>query len=69
MPMNLSELADFRAPEEGRSTRIENSYRPNQADPDGVARGRSLLDETSLNPQLRFRLSSSNEENDFVGVA
>jgi hypothetical protein len=55
--------------EEARSSRIENPYRPNQADPDGVARGRSLLDETLLNPQLRFRLSSSSEESDFVGVA
>jgi len=55
--------------EEARSSRIENSYRLIQANPDGVARGRSLLDETSLNPQLRFRLSSSSEENDFVGVA
>ncbi len=67
-PLRLTTMT-ARKLEEAKSSRIENAYHPIQPDPDGVARGRSLLDVTSLNPWLRFRLSSSNEENDFVGVA
>jgi hypothetical protein len=48
-PLRLTTMT-ARKLEEAKSSRIENSYRPIQADPDGVARGRSLLDETSLNP-------------------